>query len=113
MTEAHRAMIDRLNRLNATLYQLQNTHTCELHATPELPVVVATKPRATVTFAQEVLFHIVERRTSSTDTQPCSDEKHTAFGGGKREEELEHDEVIEMPINDSGLSLSEAEEVFS
>ena len=112
MTEAHRTMIDRLNRLNAALYQLQNTHTCELLTAPELPALAATKPRATVTFSPEVLFHIVERiRTSSTDTQ-LSDDKSTDFGGGNQDEvELERD-VIEVPTSDSGLS-EETEDVFS
>ena len=103
MTEAHRSMIDRLNRLNAALHQLQNAHTCELLAAPELPALVAfTKPRATVTFSPEVLFHIVERRTSSTDTQ-YSDDRST----DKRDEDVGR----EVSNNDSGLS--EVEEVFS
>lgn len=108
MTEAHRSMIERLNRLNAALNQLQNAHTCELLTAPELPAFVTTKPRATVTFAPEVLLHIVERRTSSTDTQFSEDDKSTAV-----EERRQDDvpEAFEVPNNEPGLS--EVEEVFS
>lgn len=112
MTEAHRSMMDRLNRLNAALHQLQNAHTCELLAAPELPVALhaaITKPRATVTFSPDVLFHIVERRTSSTDTQYC-DALSAVFGAENRDENVEP-ETIEGLNNDSGVS--EVEEVFS